>query len=224
MRKAERIIGFIYVPIHIFILPFLVVAAMGLLFPASGGDAAAPLVNLAYYVFSCVFLFAVMFRFLKASFNDMLDWKARALQGVLFGIALYFLLALVLSLILSSLSLGVSNPNSDEIDREAIVNRGAIFTVALILAPISEELMFRGVVFGSIRRKSRILAYAVSALLFSFYHVWQYFFVSYDPSLFINVLQYIPPSIALAYCYERSGSIWPPILLHAAINLIALTA
>ena len=222
MLKIERVMGFIYLPIHILVLPMAISFAAGWLFPGTVDDV-APVLNMAYYAFGCVFLFAVMFRFLKASFNELLDWKARAVQGVLFGIALYFILLVALSLILNSLSLGASNPNSDEIGREALVNRGAVYVVALVLAPIVEELLFRGVVFGSIRRRSRILAYVVSALVFSFYHVWQYFFFGYDPSLFISVLSYIPPSIALAYCYERSGSIWTSMLLHAAINLFVLS-
>ena len=138
-------------------------------------------------------------------------------------LTLSFVLLAALSLVLNAISASITNPNSDEIASEVTVNRGAIYLVALILAPITEELLFRGVVFGSIRRKNRILAYVISALVFSFYHVWQYFFTGYDPSLFINVLQYIPPSIALAYCYERSGSIWTSMFLHSMINLFVLS-
>ena len=224
MLKVERIIGFVYIPLHIIVLPYIAAAAVRLLFPLAGLDENVPASELVWFSFSCVFLFAVMFRFLKASFNDMLDRKGKALQGVVVGLILYFALLYAMAMLLNALSLNIQNPNSEAIHRAAAVNRGAIFTAALILAPIAEELMFRGVLFGSIRRRSRILAYIVSALVFSFYHVWQYFIVSYDPALFINVLQYVPPSIALAYCYERSGSIWPPILLHSVINLIALSA
>ena len=43
--------------------------------------------------------------------------------------------------------------------------------MTVFLAPVTEELIFRGVVFTSVREHSRVLAYVISALLFGFIHV-----------------------------------------------------
>ncbi len=41
-----------------------------------------------------------------------------------------------------------------------------------------------------------------------------------DLTLLIFLIQYIPVSFVLTWCYERSGSIWVPIFLHMLINAL----
>ena len=61
-------------------------------------------------------------------------------------------------------------------------------------------------------------------MLFSLYHVWQYAAASGDPGLLLYAIQYIPMSVALAWTYERSGSIWTPIFFHMGYNAISYLA
>ena len=96
--------------------------------------------------------------------------------------------------------------------------RIGFFTV--VMAPIAEELMFRGAVFGGLRPYGRTLAYAVSMLLFSVYHVWGY--ALQDPVYWIYLLQYLPVSWLLCRCYERCDSIWGSILFHALVNAVSV--
>jgi hypothetical protein len=79
-----------------------------------------------------------------------------------------------------------------------------------------------GLLFGCIRPRSRVLAYAVSALAFALYHVWQYIYVSGDFSLLVYCLSYLPASFALAWAYERGGGIWSSIALHAVMNALSV--
>ena len=95
--------------------------------------------------------------------------------------------------------------------------------LSIALAPIVEEPLFRGLIFGGIRPKSRVLAYIVSAALFSLYHVWQYVALTGDFSLLIYCLLYVPVSVGLAWAYDRSGSIWSPMVMHAIINAVSLS-
>ena len=62
--------------------------------------------------------------------------------------------------------------------------------MSVVMAPIVEEPLFRGLLFGCIRPRSRASAYIVSALLFSLYHVWQFVFISGDFGLLIYCLLY----------------------------------
>ena len=94
--------------------------------------------------------------------------------------------------------------------------------MAVILAPIVEESLFRAGIFGLLRRKSRFLAYALSVLAFGLYHVWQN--ALYDPRQLIVLLQYIPSSLALAWAYERTDSIWSSIFLHMLTNAVSVLA
>ncbi len=94
--------------------------------------------------------------------------------------------------------------------------RGLSFLTTVILAPILEELIFRGYLYTSMlnvfkREKERLV---VNAMLFAAAHVFlaEFLFgaeIPYD----IFVLGYL-----LAKLYERSRSVLPCILLHALNN------
>ncbi len=222
MKTSERIIGNIYIPVHVFLLPLL----LGFLYTnvLSRGDAGLGDLdlNLIYYCISFVFVLVFLFRFLKKSFSDLLDNIVPALQAIalayFFNYFAVYLVTFLLSFVLDS----VANPNTQEIVSQTKLNANAIIVVAVLLAPIVEETLFRGALFGTLRSKSRLLAYIVSTLAFAVYHLWQYFVGGFEWTILLYLLQYIPPSIALCWCYERSGSIWSPIVLHALINFVSI--
>jgi len=85
----------------------------------------------------------------------------------------------------------------------------AMMLVATVIAPMNEELLFRGVIFRFFRQRfGRGLAYAVSGTLFGLLHGnWAGF-------LPLAVL-----GVALAIAYERSGDIRVPIVAHGLFNL-----
>ncbi len=81
-------------------------------------------------------------------------------------------------------------------------------------APISEEICFRGMLFGGLReRLPRLAAALISALIFGGLHA-------------LTGISAVPPLIAfgfiLALLYEKTGSIVPGILLHMLNNSVAL--
>jgi membrane protease YdiL (CAAX protease family) len=85
-----------------------------------------------------------------------------------------------------------------------------------IAAPVSEEICFRGMVFGGLRTRMPLLAAALlSGLIFGLLHA-------------LTGLSAVPPLIAfgfiLALLYERTGSIVPGIVLHMLNNSVALLA
>ena len=49
-----------------------------------------------------------------------------------------------------------------------------MFAVACSSPRWSKSPSSAGLLFGTVRRRGRLAAYAVSVLLFCFYHVWQY--------------------------------------------------
>ena len=96
------------------------------------------------------------------------------------------------------------------------------FLIVVFLAPFVEEVLFRGYVFGNIRQHSRVAAYVVSCLLFAFLHVWQFAVVNHSLSYFLLMLQYLAPGLVLAWTYDRSGTLWGSVILHAAVNALAV--
>jgi membrane protease YdiL (CAAX protease family) len=84
----------------------------------------------------------------------------------------------------------------------------------VIAAPVSEEVCFRGMLFGGLReRLPRLAAALICGLIFGGLHA-------------LTGLSAVPPLIAfgfiLALLYEKTGSIVPGILLHMLNNSIAL--
>jgi membrane protease YdiL (CAAX protease family) len=87
-------------------------------------------------------------------------------------------------------------------------DRLLLILTAIVLAPISEELIFRGYIFGVLRRYTgRWWAMAISALVFAAIH-------AHLPSLAGLFML----AVALTLVYESAGSLWAPILMHALFN------
>ncbi len=81
--------------------------------------------------------------------------------------------------------------------------------VAIIIAPVTEEMIFRGGLFGYIRtRMQRLLALLIVSFLFAFVHLNLRTF----PLLFVF-------SVILCIAYERTGRLTVPIIAHALLNL-----
>lgn len=96
--------------------------------------------------------------------------------------------------------------------------------IVIFLAPFVEEVLFRGLVFGGLRGKSVLLAYAVSCALFALVHVWQFVVQSRDLTYFLLMVQYLVPGVVLAWVYDRSGTLWTAIGLHAVTNALSVWA
>lgn len=222
MLRSERITGIIYLAVHIFLLPWLLIYIYTNVVRNLNVVLTSPNLNLLYYSISFLFVFSFLFRFLKASFSDLADKLIISVKSIALAFLFDYVMAALVSLLLSLVLKDVSNPNSQAVISQAKLDAGAMVFVAVLLVPIVEETLFRGVLFGTLRSKSRVLAYAVSALVFAFYHLWQFFLGGFEWTICLYLLQYIPPALALAWCYETSGSIWAPILLHAALNFISI--
>ena len=82
------------------------------------------------------------------------------------------------------------------------------FITLVVVAPVTEELLFRGTILrGFLGRYGASKAIVLSALIFCFIHLNPYQFFS------AFVL-----GLALGWIFVRTGSLWPCILGHALFN------
>ncbi len=86
----------------------------------------------------------------------------------------------------------------------------------VVLAPVAEELLFRGYLFGGLREKlSRWPAALLAGALFGVLHA-------------LTGLSAVPPliffGVVLCLLYEKTGSVVPAIVLHLLNNSVALLA
>lgn len=89
---------------------------------------------------------------------------------------------------------------------------GTILANLVLLAPIAEELLFRGWIYTALRRRFGVwLSFVATALFFVAIH--------WNPNN-RRILQVLPLALALGLLRERAGSIKPTIALHAVYNLI----
>jgi hypothetical protein len=84
----------------------------------------------------------------------------------------------------------------------------------IILAPIAEEIMFRGIIYNALRiKRSLLTSLILSGFIFAFVHGQA---IHFGEIFVIGVL--------LAYIYERTKSLIAPITLHIVLNLAFLIA
>jgi len=85
--------------------------------------------------------------------------------------------------------------------------------IASVFGPVIEEIFFRGVMYNAVKRKLGIFwGIFITSVLFSFLHThaFTYFLVGFIPIAILGG--------ALAYLYEKTGSLIPSITLHVLNN------
>ena len=135
-----------------------------------------------------------------------------------FGIALLTLLvyyiaaALFASLVLQPEQediggeLGVGDPN-------LLIAISAVLVIGLV-APVTEELFFRGFVFAGLRSRWSLWPSAiVVGLIFGIVHA---------PTGLTAVVPLAALGVALCWLYDRTGSLWPCVAAHVVNNGLAL--
>ena len=112
-------------------------------------------------------------------------------------------------------------PDQQDVTRDLGVDES---TVGLILAgflivvaaPLSEEIFFRGFMFAGLRRAISLWpAAAISAAFWGLLHL--------SGGNFGVAVQLTIFGLLLAWLYEHTGSLWPPIVAHAFNNALAFT-
>ena len=217
--KAESIFGWIYMLIHMFGFPLLLPYLQQSVFPNMTEMQA----NVIYYGTGFAIVMVVYWKLLRREFDHLLDRFFRCVGGFFIGYFLWYSLSILMTGLLSAFGWTGTTPNDQAVDLLAKESYNLTMVISVIAAPILEEVLFRGIAFQTIRRKNRALAYAASLLLFSLYHVWQFVFLHQDWSYLVYLLQYLPITFALTWCYEYSGSLWLPIFFHASNNYLAMS-
>ena len=101
-------------------------------------------------------------------------------------------------------------------ENPVLLARIAIAVVAIIISPIVEELLFRGLLQTTIRSILKIknaawMAIIITSVLFAMMHA---VYVHW-PTIFIL-------GVCLGYSYEKSGSLYRPIFIHALFNATSI--
>lgn len=118
---------------------------------------------------------------------------------------------------LASYNLFPGDPQPQEVVKFLLQNptwqsRSAVIGLALFAAPLAEETIFRGYLYGILRKLGgRFAALSISSLLFAAIHLHLPSFAG----LFLL-------GLSLALLYEKTRSLWVPFAMHALFNGISV--
>ena len=214
LRKKEIVTGSIYGVFHFLILPSLAAT----IFLVSGTS--EWIIQFGIFLFSFVASIVIYRHFLLQSCKDALEKPVRFLACSVLALAIFYVLFLLVSYIIYQV-----NPNYKNLNDEGIiqlVDQGGIWIIlaTVILAPVAEECLFRGLLFRAIYEQHPVLAWIISPIAFSAVHLLAYANLYDTGTMALAFLQYLPAGMALCLAYKKAGSILSPILVHSLINLI----
>jgi len=130
------------------------------------------------------------------------------------GFIVYVLLAGVLTMLVTALFPGFNAEEAQDVGFDNITKYYEYvlaFITLVVLAPIAEEVLMRGYLYGKLRKvTSFAVAMIISSLLFSLMH--------FQWNVAVSVL---PLAIVMVALREATGGIWAGILLHMLKNGVA---
>ena len=160
-----------------------------------------------------IWLFVTEFR--RRPFFKTLSFQWPKNMSPAVATLLCFLLALVLLAIGWAITTlwGGSKTQLDLLVESSMAARVATALVAVVTAPLVEELIYRGVLYSPLERAAgRGIAVVIVSLLFSGVHVFQYL-NNVGVILVITILSF---TLTLSRAY--SGSLLPPFIIHLVFN------
>jgi len=151
--------------------------------------------------------------------------KLKYLGLAVIGFGIYFLGYVLVSIIAGLLLPSLNFDQRQELGFEqtkTTIELLLVFISLVVLPPIAEEIVFRGFLFTSLRKRLPFIWTAViTSILFAIPHLQ---FGSNAPLLWVAALDTLVLSVVLCYVRERTGSLWPGIFIHVLKNGIAFTA
>lgn len=224
MTDGEKIAGTVFFVIYLLVLPFVTRPALNLLGHLLGLEISEALGNTLYYYLLFAVTVIIFHRFIGRTTTLFIENIAGSLKILAVGFIGFYGLNELVYRVTRLLASNHTNLNDMTISAQIDAAPRTTLLIVVLLAPFVEETLFRGLVFGGLKPKSRLLAYALSCALFAFLHVWQYALVNQDITYLILMIQYLVPGLVLAWTFERSGNLWTAVLLHAGVNALSYWA
>ena len=218
--KPERLWGFFYLILQLFAFPYILAYGNTLLpVPLSKSW-----LNILYFCLNFIFTCFIFRKLLKRSLVQTGKDTGRFFVTTLAGFGMYYACNVVLNIVIRLVTSDYTNLNDGNLTQQFQDNFAIMAICTALLVPVAEELLYRGLVFGSLCNKKPWMAYTISAILFSVIHIMGYLSKYSAPHLLVAFVQYLPAGFALAWAYHKSRSIFSPILIHATINTLGILA
>ena len=157
-----------------------------------------------------------------------IGWNRLQLRYVwlaLAGFGVYFVSYIVVLMIARQLMPSLDIDQKQQIGFDGVSSPRDLTLTAIslvVLPPLAEEILFRGFLFTGFRTAWKFLPAALlTSILFAIGHLQ---FGSGAPLLWVAAIDTFVLSLVLCYMREKTGSLWPGILIHAIKNGLAFSA
>lgn len=218
LNREEKVFGICWMIFQILLFPTLL-QALNTLLPTPLPQTE---VNLVFFCVNFVAV-AILFRhYLWAQIRLVPEVIERIVFVAVAGLMAYWALNFLLMQILFALHPDFTSVNDVSIQELVAEDYTIMFFGSVILVPVTEETLFRGLVFRGLYDRSPLLARILSVTLFSLIHILGYIGAYPFETLLLCFVLYIPAGICLAEAYRLSGSLLSPILIHALVNLVSM--
>lgn len=174
--------------------------------------------NLTFFTYAIVFIIAIIL-FPTQIYNAFAKMRKNYF-ALLLSVGMITFAAEVLAGILVS-TFNIENLNQSGIDSARMCNTFLLNLAIILLAPVSEEIMYRFCLF-SFFPSHKAVAYIISVALFAFMHVWDFVIIDGDIMQIFTTLPYIALGAGLCFLYDKTDNIGVPIVLHMIINTISI--
>jgi len=218
LTKKENIWGFGYLAFQFLVLP-LILSLVNEVLPTPMDSAQ---LNICYYVINFVAVAWIFRGFLAKNIDALAQRPVQVLKAVIFGFARYIVLSALVGNLVLMLDPEFMNANDSAIIEMAEGNFLMMTIGTVVLVPVVEECLFRGLIFRNLYDRGTTLAYLVSVVAFASVHIVNFLFVYSPTEILISFLQYVPAGLCLAWAYTRADTIFAPILIHTIVNAIGM--
>ena len=210
--------GFAWLGFQLIILPvILVVANIMLPNPLSDG-----MVNVVYYIINATVIFFLFRQYLTAAWRTAMERLPAVIWRALLGYLGYQALTSIVTLGITLFYPDFANVNDQNIFEMLEKDTIPLALGTVLLVPIAEETLYRGLLFRNLAKKNMALAFAVSMVAFAAIHVMGYIGTFPPTLLVLCFVQYLPAGFCLAWCYRQTGTIVTPILMHTLVNAVSI--
>lgn len=220
LSSQETLSGFGYLAFQLLLLPSIITfVTEHMAQPLSNAET-----NFLYYFINFMAVILIFHDFLSRSLSHALNHFIELCQAVVLGFVAHQACRYAFTWMVQLFYPAFSNYNDQAMISMIHGNYLLMFIGTVILVPVVEECLYRGLIFRNLYPKSRWAAYGVSILAFTAIHILGYVGQYSALELLLAVLQYLPAGLCLAWAYTKADTIFAPILIHAAINFVGIHA
>ena len=212
LSQKEIKYGILYMAISLLVLPGI----LGLL-PLRAGQ-----VNFAYFCINFGAVAVIFRRFLLGELAIALDRPFPTIYYAILGYLGYEALTQLVTAVILILYPDFANINDQSLNIMFRQDLKIMTIGVMLLVPLAEECLFRGLIFQGMYPARPKLAHIVSMVAFALVHVAGYVGTCNPLQLLLCFVQYLPAGYCLCFAYRRSGTLMTPVLVHTIVNALGV--